>query len=193
MRITCSTVVCKSLGSKSAVVIQHWPIRTITNDITSILIGHLQIFKFCSLTNDLQTTVSWVTGSDPCWGCFGLGTRLVSAGNHDEDYVALVEQRGGTVRNVNGLTTAYIDRNEKEPTVQHQNCHLLTAAETCSVCHQYQNTLRALKSKEKTSDTHKKEQRTEHSSHTNWYLTKEEPSKHLENLQKAKRALTRRN
>jgi len=25
---------------------------------SSILIGHLQIFKFCSLTNDLQTTVT---------------------------------------------------------------------------------------------------------------------------------------
>ena len=42
---------------QSAVAIQHWPIRTITNDITSILIGHLQIFKFCLLTNDLKTTV----------------------------------------------------------------------------------------------------------------------------------------
>ena len=54
------TVVCKSLVSKSAIVIQHRPIRTITNDITSILIGHLQIFKFCLLTNDLQTTVLFV-------------------------------------------------------------------------------------------------------------------------------------
>ena len=60
-----STVVCKSLVSKSTVVIQHWPIRTITNDITSILIGHLQIFNFCSLTKDLQTTVGW-GGSVPC-------------------------------------------------------------------------------------------------------------------------------
>jgi len=41
-----ATVVCKPFVSKSAVVIQHWPIRTITNDITSILVGHLQIFKF---------------------------------------------------------------------------------------------------------------------------------------------------
>ena len=43
--------------SKSSVLIQHWPIRTITNDITSILIGHHHIFKLCLLTNDLQTTV----------------------------------------------------------------------------------------------------------------------------------------
>ena len=42
---------------QSTVVIQHWPIRTITNDIISILIGHLQIFKFCSLTNACQTVV----------------------------------------------------------------------------------------------------------------------------------------
>jgi len=40
---------------------------------------------------------------------------------------------------------------------------------------------------------HEKEQRTT-SSHTNYrYLTKEESSERLENLQKAKRALTRRN
>ena len=57
LRTIVDTVVSKSLVSKSALLIQHWPIRTITNDITSILIGHLQIFKFCSLTNDLQTTV----------------------------------------------------------------------------------------------------------------------------------------
>jgi len=31
------TEVCTSLVSKSAVVNQHWPIRTITNDIISIL------------------------------------------------------------------------------------------------------------------------------------------------------------
>jgi len=56
------TMVCKSLVSKCAVVIQHWPIVTITNDVTSILIGQLQIFRFCLLTNDLQTTVygTWV-------------------------------------------------------------------------------------------------------------------------------------
>jgi len=118
----------------------------------------------------------------------------VCAGNSDEDYVALAERRGGTITNVNGLTTAYVDRNGKEPTVRHQNCHLLTATDKCSVCHQYRNTLRALKSKEKASDMHEKEQRTEHSSHTNYrYLTKEESSERLENLQKAKRALTRRN
>ena len=47
-------------------------------------------------------------------------------------------------RNVNGLTTTYIDRNGKEPRVQHHNCCLLTTAGTCSVCHQ------------KTSDMHEK-------------------------------------
>jgi len=41
---------------KSAAVIQHWLFGTITDYITSIVIDHLQIFKFCSLTNDLQTT-----------------------------------------------------------------------------------------------------------------------------------------
>lgn len=123
-----------------------------------------------------------------------LEKATVCAGNPDEDYVALAERRGGTITNVNGLTTAYVDRNGKEPTVRHQNCHLLTATDKCSVCHQYRNTLRALKSKEKASDMHEKEQRTEHSSHTNYrYLTKEESSERLENLQKAKRALTRRN
>jgi len=123
-----------------------------------------------------------------------LEKATVCAGNPDEDYVALAERRGGTITYVNGLTTAYIDRNGKEPTVRHQNCHLLTATDKCSVCHQYRNTLRALKSKEKASDMHEKEQRTEHSSHTNYrYLTKEESSERLENLQKAKRALTRRN
>ena len=39
------TVVCKSLVSKSTVVIQHWPIRTIKNDITSILIGPSSDFQ----------------------------------------------------------------------------------------------------------------------------------------------------
>jgi len=116
-----------------------------------------------------------------------LEKATVCAGNPDEDYIALAERRGGTITNVNGLTTAYVDRNGKEPTVRHQNCHLLTATDKCSVCHQYRNTLRALKSKEKASDMHEKEQRTEHSSHTNYrYLTKEESSERLENLQKAK-------
>jgi len=58
-------MVCKSLVSKSTVAIQHWPIRTIKNDITSIVIGHLQIFKFCSLTNDLQTTVFMTSSPAP--------------------------------------------------------------------------------------------------------------------------------
>ena len=121
-----------------------------------------------------------------------LDNATICVGNPNEDYVAVVEQRGGAIRNVSGLTTAYIDRNGKQPRVRHQNCHLLTTAETCSVCHQYQNTLRALKSKDKSS--HEKEQRTKHCSHANYrYLTKEESSERLENLQKAKRALTRRN
>jgi len=52
-----------------------------------------------------------------------LERAALSAGNPAEDHVALAEGRGGTITNVNGLTTAYIDRNGKEPTVWHQNCH----------------------------------------------------------------------
>ena len=65
---------CKSFVSKSAAVIQHWPIRTITNDITSILIGHFQIFRFCSLTNDLQTTMLILSHK-----CYGPWNQVVKA------------------------------------------------------------------------------------------------------------------
>ena len=59
------TVVSKSLVSKSAVVIQHWPIKTITNDITSILIGHIQISSSvhwqmtCKPRYNLDHGISW--------------------------------------------------------------------------------------------------------------------------------------
>ena len=68
-----------------------------------------------------------------------LNNLTICPGNIEQKYVAVLHKRGGVIRNVNGVKTAYIDDKGKlEPSVRHENCDTLTLeGARCSVCERY--------------------------------------------------------
>lgn len=125
-----------------------------------------------------------------------LNDLTICPGNAEQKYIAVLQKRGGVIRNVSGVKTAYIDDKGKEQSVRHENCEILTLeGSRCSVCEHYRNTLRALASKDlSASDPKSQSQRTGQNSHTNYrYLSVEESKERMRNLQKAKRSISQEN
>ncbi len=116
--------------------------------------------------------------------------------NVEESMVEVVKSRGGTVRNVCGLTTSYLDktRSVSPELVRHENCLLLLPTESrCTVCQKCRNSLRAMKCNDK-SRRLAEEQMTSHSSRTNYRcLRREQVIERIRSLWKAKKNLQRGN
>jgi hypothetical protein len=120
-------------------------------------------------------------------------TAKTCGGSADADFVALCERRGGVIKSTAGNIVAYVDTAVEPHTVRHTNCHIRSSSEVCDVCCRYRGPLRALRSKAKGTEANLS-QRTAHDSHTKISRLKNtEVVERLQNVQRAKRTLTKSN
>ena len=112
-----------------------------------------------------------------------LTESSICEGNNENDFIELLQSRGGEIKN-HLTVTAYLDKVNN--TVRHRDCSLICSGRSnCKVCQKYRNTLRALKSK---SSTGRSKCLSSTSSYANYrYLQNSELKQRLKNVQQSRR------
>ena len=116
-----------------------------------------------------------------------LTESSICEGNNENDFIELLQSRGGEIKN-HLTVTAYLDKVNN--TVRHRDCSLICSGRCkCKVCQKYRNTLRALESK----STGRSKCSSSTSSHANYrYLQNSELKQRLKNVQQSRRTVQRR-